>query len=95
MENGISVIFVIPILIAIALISRNGANMFYTILACVAVALFCAVGAGGGGYGAIIGVSAFVIGVITLLMRLKHKKGWSQSLNGFLVLTSFVYRRRS
>jgi hypothetical protein len=75
MENGISVIFIIPILIAIALISRNGANMLYTILACLAVALFCAVGAEGGGYGAIIGVGAFVVGVITLCVRAKHKKG--------------------
>ena len=75
MENSISVIFVIPIMIAIILISRNGANMLYTILAGVAVALFCALGAVGGGYGAIIGVGTFVVGVITLYVRAKHKKG--------------------
>jgi hypothetical protein len=75
MAHGILVIFVIPIMIAITLISRNGANMLYTILACVAVAMFCVVGAVGGGYGAIIGVGTFVVGVITLYVRAKHKKG--------------------
>jgi hypothetical protein len=80
MENGISVIFVIPIMIVIILISRNATSkaVLYTTLACVAAAtlFFATVSAGGGDYGPILAVGGFIAaGAITYYLRGKHKKG--------------------